>query len=181
MPLARAHQALTHAQADVTHHLRRTHRLSDGRAPADVALLERLERAVHHLAQAVNEYTARLEATVSVLEGLEKTFRDREEVDVPELAAPDFAHLLAMARGARLHQHLVTHRLSVITANGRTPYPVLQRLESAGLVEIDRTRPLHAGQRIELTALGRRTLTVPPRTRALTDFGGPLAAPAPHR
>ncbi|WP_225847263.1 hypothetical protein [Streptomyces sp. HPF1205] len=158
--LAKAHQDLVAEEADVAYHLGRLHQLSAGRSPADAALLERLERVVRHLAEAVTRRDARLAAASVVLEPLEQAARDRETGVVPELPAPDFAHLLALARGAKLHQNLVTQRLSVVTASGaRLPYPALQRLEKAGLVEIDRSHPLHAGQPVTLTGLGRRTLT----------------------
>jgi hypothetical protein len=55
---------------------------------------------------------------------------------------------------------LVSQRLSVVTASGtRLPFSTVQRLEKAGLIEIDRAHPLHAGQPVALTALGRHALT----------------------
>lgn len=160
--LAEAHEDLAGEEADVAYHRGRLHQLSDGQVPADAALLERLARVVRRLSEAVTRRDASLAAASAVLEPLEQTARSRDEGELPDLSAPDSAHLLGLARGARLHQNLVTQRLSVVTASGtRLPFPALQRLEKAGLVEVDRTHPLHAGQPVALTGLGRRTLTGP--------------------
>jgi len=172
--LAEAHRDLAGEEADVAHHLSRLHRLSTGQDLADEALLERLARVMRHLTDAVTRRDASLEATAAVLEPLEKAARSRDDGGLPDLAQLDFAHLLSLVRGAKLHQHLVTQRLSVVTASGtRLPFPALQRLEKAGLVEVDRAHPLHAGQPVALTGLGRRTLTsrsspsaAPPRAGA---------------
>jgi hypothetical protein len=158
--LAEAHQDLVGEEADVAYHLGRLHQLSDNQVPADEALLERLARVMRHLTEAVTRRDARLDATTAVLEPLEQAARSRDEGELPDLDPPDFAHLLGLVRGAKLHQNLVTQRLSVVTASGtRLPFPALQRLEKAGLVEVDRAHPLHAGQQVALTGLGRRTLT----------------------
>nr|WSX75891.1 hypothetical protein OH826_19760 [Streptomyces sp. NBC_00899] len=113
-----------------------------------------------------------------MLAPLEKAAHSRDEGDLPDLTAPDLAHLLALVRGARLHQNLVTQRLSVVTASGtRLPFPALQRLEKAGLAEVDRNHPLHAGQPVTLTGLGRRTLTGQAPTPATPPrVGSPLPA-----
>lgn len=157
--LAEAHRDLAGEEADVAYHLGRLHRLSGGQVLADAALLERLARVMRHLADAVTRRDASLDAAAAVLAPLEKAAHSRHEGELPDLTARDFAHLLDLARGARLHQHLVTQRLSVVTASGtRLPFPALQRLEKAGLVEVDRAHPLHAGQPVALTGLGRRAL-----------------------
>jgi hypothetical protein len=165
--LAEAHQALAGEEARVAYHLRRLHQLSDGQRRADAALLERLARAARHLTEAVVQRNGSMAEATAVLERLERAAaRPRGEGDLPDLSAPDFAHLLALVRGAKLQQNLVSQRLSVVTASGtRLPVAALRRLESVGLVDIDRAHPLHAGQPVALTALGRRTLTGrPPAT-----------------
>lgn len=158
--LAEAHQDLVGQETDVAYHLGRLHQLTDGRTPSDAALLERLERVVRHLAEAVVQRNWSQVAASSLLERLEKVARPPAEVELPDVAAPDVAHLLAVTRGAKLHQNLITQRLSVVTASGaRLPFSTVQRLEKAGLIEIDRAHPLHAGQPVALTGLGRRALT----------------------
>jgi hypothetical protein len=118
---------------------------------------------VRKLTAAVVRRDASLTAATAVLEPLEHAAHPRDEGDLPELSAPDIAHLLAVVRGAKLHQNLVTQRLSVMTASGsRMPYPALKRLEEAGVVQVDRAHPLHAGQPVTLTGLGRRALTGQP-------------------
>lgn len=171
--LAEAHRDLAGEEADVAYHLGRLHQLSGGEDLADRALLERLTRVLRHLTDAVTRRDAHLDATAAVLEPLERTARSRDEGELPDLTAPDYAHLLGLVRGARLHQHLVTQRLSVVTSSGtRLPFPALQRLEKAGLVEVDRAHPLHAGQPVALTALGRRTLTGPAPAPAARPLSG---------
>jgi hypothetical protein len=130
--------------------------------PSDAALLERLERAVRHLAEAVVRRNWSQVAASSLLERLEKAAPPSSEVEV-----------LAVARGAKLHQNLVTQRLSVVTASGaRLPFSTVQRLEKAGLIEIDRARPVHAGQPVALTALGRHALTGRSPAPAASPSGG---------
>jgi hypothetical protein len=172
--LAEAHRDLAGEEADVAYHLGRLHQLSGGEDLADQALLERLARVMRHLADAVVQRNWSLTAAGAVLAPLEKAARSPREL--PDLTAPDFAHLLGLVRGAKLHQNLVTQRLSVVTASGtRLPFPALQRLEKAGLVEVDRAHPLHAGQPVALTALGRRTLTGPaPTSTAPPRVGAPF-------
>ncbi|SEO73833.1 hypothetical protein SAMN05216267_103955 [Actinacidiphila rubida] len=133
---------------------------------------------MRHLAEAVTRRDTSVDATAAVLEPLEHAAHSRDEGDLPDLTAPDFAHLLGLVRGAKLHQHLVTQRLSVVTASGtRLPFPALQRLEKAGLVEVDRAHPLHAGQPVALTAFGRRTLTGrSPTPTAPSPAGAPFPA-----
>jgi hypothetical protein len=81
------------------------------------------------------------------------------------LAPSEFAALMAIAQGAKLHEHLLTQRLSVVTASGtRVPYSAFQRLEKAGLLQRDESHPLHAGQPVIVTVAGRRTLTESRRT-----------------
>ncbi|MER5786412.1 hypothetical protein ABT104_32570, partial [Streptomyces mobaraensis] len=87
---------------------------------------------------------------------------------------PDAAALLAIAQGAKLHEHLLTQRLSLVTASGtRIAYSQLQRLEAAGLVQRDTSHPVHAGQPVTLTDAGRAALSGSRRTNQ-------PAAPAPR-
>lgn len=176
--LAEAHQDLLGEEADISYHLRRLHQLSDDQPAVDTALLERLARIMRHLTDAVTRRDECFAAARAVLEPLEQAAHSGEEAgELPELAAPDVAHLLALARGAKLHRNLVTQRLSVVTASGaRLPYPAVQRLEKAGLLEIDRSHPLYAGQPVTLTGLGRQTLTG--RSPATTRPPLPGAAPS---
>jgi hypothetical protein len=171
--LAEARQDLVRQETDVAYHLGRLHQLTDGRTPSDAALLERLERAVHHLAEAVVQHNLSQAAASSILERLEKAAPPSSDVEVPDVSAPDVAQLLAVARGAKLHQNLVTQRLSVVTASGaRLPFSTVQRLEKAGLIEIDRAHPLHAGQPVALSALGRHALTGRSPAPAASPRGG---------
>jgi hypothetical protein len=180
--LAEAHQDLVRQESAVAYHLGRLHQLTDGRTPSDAALLERLERVVRHLAEAVVQRNWSQVAASSLVERLETAARPSAEAEVPDVAAPDVAHLLAVARGAKLHQNLISHRLSVVTASGaRLPFPAVQRLEKAGLIEIDRTHPVHAGQPVALTELGRHAITGRSPVSAASPRGGAPFPAVPRR
>lgn len=77
----------------------------------------------------------------------------------------DQTALLAIASGAKLHEHLLTGRASVAASSGtRIPYPQMQKLERAGLVVRDTNHPVHAGQPVSLTDSGRAALLDARRT-----------------
>ncbi|MCZ0978700.1 hypothetical protein O1L60_04085 [Streptomyces diastatochromogenes] len=91
-----------------------------------------------------------------------------------DLKAREIALLLAISQGAKLHQHLLTQRLSVVTGSGtRITQQDYERLERAGLVQRDASRALHAGQPVTLTDAGRAALTTRPAAPA-------AASPAPR-
>ncbi|CAL2073668.1 protein of unknown function [Streptomyces murinus] len=84
---------------------------------------------------------------------------------VMPLSTDDHAALLAIAGGAKLYEHLLTGRMSVITASGtRIPHAKLRRLEDEGLVVRDTGHPVHAGQPLSLTDAGRAALFASRRT-----------------
>lgn len=157
--LVEAHRALVQAVTGVTFYRTLLGRLAEGEFPVDQALFDRIDRTVGQLEEAAGTRDERHKATVAVLERVEAD-APRENPAGVELSAPDFAALLAIARGAHLRQHLLTGQLSVVTTSGtRIPPSVLDRLERAGLVERDTSHPVVAGQPVTLTDAGRITLT----------------------
>ncbi|MGW4204205.1 hypothetical protein [Streptomyces sp. NPDC004726] len=148
--LVDAHRALARAETGVTFHHVLLHRLASGEYPVDAALLARIDRTV-----------------------------DAPSVTAAELSPQDQAALLAIAQGARLREHLLTQRVSVVTASGTwTGSETFRRLESDGLVERDTTRPLHAGQPVTLTGAGRAALSAPPPSTAPAQRADTWPAPA---
>ncbi|MFC7217599.1 hypothetical protein ACFQLX_05330 [Streptomyces polyrhachis] len=125
----------------------------------------------YQLAQAAAERDAKQTVAAAVLEPIEAAAPRQVS---PQLATRDVAALLAIAQGAKLHEHLVTHRLAVVTpTRTRISYAQLQRLEAMGLVARDRAHPVQAGQPVALTDIGRAALTTP------RPSGPPDATPAP--
>ncbi|MBC2878080.1 MULTISPECIES: hypothetical protein [Streptomyces] len=163
--LVDAHRSLAQAETSVTYHRVLLHRLSSGGFPVEAALFARIDRTVDQLKQAAVTRDERQQHLVAVLEPLETAAREHASFDGREMTAPDVAALLAIAQGAKLHEHLLTQRLSVVTASGtRLPYSQLQRLEDAGLVQRDTSHPVHAGQPVTLTDAGRAALPGSRRT-----------------
>ncbi|MFJ5546716.1 hypothetical protein [Streptomyces sp. NPDC093225] len=158
--LAEAHRGLSDAERGVTFHRVLLHRLASGEIPMDQRLITRIERVVGQLKATTETRDARQAQAVAALEPVEAAAPAPTALEGPELTAPEFAALLAISQGANLHQHLQTGRLSVITASTtRLPHTVFQRLEAAGLVTRDTSRPIHAGQPISLSEEGRTTVT----------------------
>ncbi|MER6516663.1 hypothetical protein ABT246_07300 [Streptomyces sp. NPDC001553] len=173
--LAEAHRALSDAERGVTFNLTRLQRLASGDLPFDQALFTRIERTVAQLKDATATRDIRQDHALAVLEALEAAAPAPAARQRADLLAHEFAALLAISQGAKLHQNLQTGRLSVVTASGvRVAHPLYQRLEDACLVARDTSHPLHAGQPISLTDTGRTTLTGATRPPAAT------AAPAPR-
>ncbi|MFD5128989.1 hypothetical protein [Streptomyces olindensis] len=166
------HRALVQAETSVIFHRTLLHRLTSGEFPVDSALLARIGRTTGQLEEVVGERDAAAARLIAHLEPIETAARSTQREARETLPAADQAALLAIAGGAKLHEHLVTGRMSVATASGtRVPYAHLQRLESAGLVSRDASHPVHAGQPLALTDAGRAALAG--RRRASTT-----AAPA---
>ncbi|KPC62641.1 hypothetical protein [Streptomyces chattanoogensis] len=180
--LVDAHHALVKAETSVTYFRVLLNRLSSGEFPVDKALFERIDRTVGQLEDAAADRDLCQTQVVAALEPIEAARRDKPPHGAPELPAPDLATLLAIAQGAKLHEHLLTQRLSVVTASGaRVPYSQLQRLEEAGLVVRDTSHPVHAGQPVTLTDTGRTVLATPHSARppATAPVLRPGAWPAP--
>jgi hypothetical protein len=157
-----AHRDLAKAVTGVTFHRVLLARLASGEFDVDAALFARIERTVAQLRETVVTRNARQADVLAALEPLERAARTQRRGAVAELAPADVAALLAIAHGAKLHEHLLTQRLSVVTASGtRVPHSVFQRLERHGLVTRDETHPVHAGQRVTVTDAGRQALTTP--------------------
>ncbi|MFG2996598.1 hypothetical protein [Streptomyces sp. NPDC048340] len=156
--LVQAHRALAKAHTDLAFHRTFLQRLVSDEFELDAGLLQRVDRAVGQIKEAVAHRDTLHAQAVAVLEPVERAPRTAPD-GLPEVSAPDYAALLAIARGAKLHQHLVTGRLSVATASGsRVTQYVLERLEQAGLVTRDTSHPLHAGQPVAVTASGLAVL-----------------------
>ncbi|MEU3188442.1 hypothetical protein ABZ707_30245 [Streptomyces sp. NPDC006923] len=157
--LADAHRGLVRAETSVTFYRFMLRRLASGRFPVNQALFARIDRTVGQLQKAA---TARDEHQQLVLAALGPVETMRAQKTIPEgaeLSAPDFAALLAITQGAKLHYHLLTGRLSVVTASGvRVTPSTLERLEEAGLVTRDESHPVQAGQPVTVTNVGRTTL-----------------------
>ncbi|MFE5298139.1 hypothetical protein [Streptomyces sp. NPDC056632] len=171
--LATAHRALAEAVTSVTFYRVLLQRLAGGEYTIDQALFPRIDRTVQQLKQAVAIRDVREQETIDALEPIEAQAAQSPAYP-SELKAREVALLLAISQGAKLHQHLLTQRLSVVTGSGtRVTQQDYERLERAGLVQRDASRALHAGQPVTLTDAGRAALTAQPAT--------PVAAsPAPR-
>ncbi|MFG2232319.1 hypothetical protein ACGFNX_20280 [Streptomyces sp. NPDC048723] len=157
--LVRAHRVLAKAHTDLTFHRTLLQRLASGEFELDPALLARVDRVVGQIKETVAVRDTLHAEAVAVLEPVERNAPRTTPDGLPDVAAPDYAALLAIARGAKLHQHLLTGRLSVATESGtRITQYVLERLEHAELVVRDTSHPLHAGQPVLLTEVGRAVL-----------------------
>ncbi|MEU2874111.1 hypothetical protein ABZ769_33770 [Streptomyces olivoreticuli] len=168
-----AHRSLAQAETGVTFYRVLLHRLASGDFPVDTALFERIDRTVDQLAKAAATRDEYEQQVLAALETVEAAARTQAPEEAEGLSAPDFAALLAIAQGAKLHEHLLTQQLSVVTASGtRVAYSQLQRLEGAGLVVRDASHPVHAGQPVTLTDTGRATVAGSRRPTA------PAASPA---
>ncbi|MFG2978833.1 hypothetical protein ACGFYY_38330 [Streptomyces sp. NPDC048331] len=158
--LAEAHRALADAERGVAFNQTQLQRLASGDLPFEQGLFPRIERTVAQLKEAAATRDLHQQRAVAVLELVEAAAPARDPGHGVDLMAHEFAALLAISQGAKLHQHLRTGRLSVVTASGaRVAHPVFQRLEAARLVVCDASHPLHAGQPISITDTGRATLT----------------------
>ncbi|MDX3526333.1 hypothetical protein P1P75_07745 [Streptomyces sp. ID05-39B] len=179
------HRELAQAETGVTFYRTLLHRLSSGEFPVDAALFERIDRTVDQLEEAAASRDAAMRRVLDALEPIEAASRSAPSGEA-QITAADQAALLAIAGGAKLYEHLLTGRLSVTTASGtRVPYAELQRLQSAGLVALNTSHPVHAGQLVSLTDAGRAALTANRRTtQASLPTARPGAwpsAPAPRR
>ncbi|WP_211265554.1 hypothetical protein [Actinacidiphila oryziradicis] len=165
--LVDAHRKLANAETAVTFYRTLLQRLSSGEYEVDDALFDRIDRTVDQLREAAGKRHAREGAVLAVLEPLEEAVRMRDPARAPDLPAPDFAALVAIAQGAVLRENLLTHRVSVVTTSGtRVPWPAHQRLAERSLVTRDESHPLYAGQPVTLTDAGRACLTGSRRTTA---------------
>lgn len=157
--MADAHHELAAAERDVTFYRVRPARLASSELPADKTLFARIDRTVDQLAQAADVRDTKQTTAASALEVIEAVTPRQAPL---KIATKDIAALLAIAQGAKLHEHLVTHRLAVATPTcTRIPYTQLQRLEAMGLVERDTAHRVQAGQPVTLTDAGRAALTAP--------------------
>ncbi|MER7986523.1 hypothetical protein ABTY53_13110 [Streptomyces noursei] len=173
--LADRHRALAQAETAVTFYRTLLHRLSNGEFPVDAPLFERIGRTVDQLEGAAAARDAAEHLVLAALEPIEVAARIARPGNQAPLAVADQAALLAIARGTKLHQHLLTGQMSVATASGaRVSYAHLQQLEAAGLVSRDTGHPVHAGQPIALTEAGRAALG-----RRIRPTAGASASPAP--
>ncbi|MFK0120069.1 hypothetical protein [Streptomyces sp. NPDC090994] len=182
------HRELAEAERGVTFHRTLLHRLSSGEFPVDGALFVRIDRTVDQLERAADTRDTLTQRVLVALAPVEAAARTASGDTSEALSTTDQAALLAIAGGARLHEHLLTSRLSVTTASGaRIPYASFQRLEAAGLVALDTSHPVHAGQPVTLTDAGRAALTArrrPQPNPAPTPGPRPgawPARPAPRR
>ncbi|MEU7086844.1 hypothetical protein [Streptomyces achromogenes] len=153
------HRELVAAETSVTFYRTLLHRLSSGEYPVDTVLFERIDRTVDQLEMAADARDDAAQRVLAALEPIEAAARSAPQSGEQQITAVDQAALLAIAGGAKLYEHLLTSRLSVTTTSGtRIPYAHLQRLHSAGLVDIDTSHPVHAGQPVSLTETGRAAL-----------------------
>ncbi|MEU5162323.1 hypothetical protein AB0G74_22335 [Streptomyces sp. NPDC020875] len=173
--LVDAHRALAQAETGVTFHRVLLHRLTSGECWIDEVLLDRIHRTVGQLEDAVAQRDGLRTAALVTLAPVEAAARTASPETMADLSPQDQGALLAIARGARLREHLLTQRVSVATASGtRIGSEILRRLEASGLVEIDTTHSLHAGQPVTLTDAGRAVLSAP------RPPAPPPAAPSPR-
>jgi hypothetical protein len=181
------HRELAKAQTGVTFYLRLLNRLSSGEFDVDDALFTRIDRTVDQLEKATAVRDVAVRHVLAALVPIEAA----AAVSMPgakPLSTDDHAVLLALAGGAKFHEHLLTGRLSVTAASGtRIPHVKLQRLEDAGLAVRDTTHPVHAGQPVALTDAGRAALlaarrtSVTPAPKVPQPPGTPPSTPAQRR
>lgn len=181
--LVDAHRALVQAETGVTFHRVLLHRLASGEYPVDGVLLERIDRTTGQLEDAVAQRAVRQATALAALETVEAATPTKPSATAVDLSLQDQAALLAIAQGAKLHEHLLTQRVSVVTASGtRIGSETLRRLEAEGFVERDTSHPLHAGQPVTLTGAGREALSAPrrpaPPSTAPVQRAGAWPAPA---
>ncbi|MEV6730702.1 hypothetical protein [Streptomyces sp. NPDC051364] len=178
--LTEAHRTLSDAERGVTFNQTLLQRLASGDLPLDQGLFTRIERTVAQLKDVAATRDIRQGHALAVLEALEAAAPARATRQGADLLAHEFAALLAISQGAKLHQNLQTGRLSVVTASGvRVAHPLYQRLEDARLVARDASHPLHAGQPILLSDTGRTALTGTTRQPAATANPAPRAGAWP--
>ncbi|MEV5878042.1 hypothetical protein AB0L75_28215 [Streptomyces sp. NPDC052101] len=182
--LVDAHRALVRAETAVTFHRVLLARLASGQFPVDGLLLERIDRTVGQLEEAADERDAWQDKVRQALVPIEAA----APKPVPQqVSAKDFAALLAITQGAKLHENLITQRLAVATGSRtRISYRQLRHLEGAGLVQRDTSHPVHAGQPVTLTDAGRAVLAAPrpagpPGTTPPPVPAAPQAAAHPRR
>jgi hypothetical protein len=175
-----AHRDLAKAVTGVTFHRVLLARLASGEFEVDAALFTRIDRTVDQLRGAAATRDACHADVINALQPVEQAARTQRQGAVPELAPADVAALLAVSQGAKLHEHLLTQRLSVVTASGtRVPYSEFQRLEKVGLLQRDESHPLHAGQPVTVTDAGRHALTDSRRPAPAVSAHGPGAGSWP--
>ncbi|AWL37179.1 MULTISPECIES: hypothetical protein [unclassified Streptomyces] len=174
------HRTLAGAQIGVTFYLKLLNRLTSGEFPVDGALFVRINRTVDQLEETADARDAAAEKVFAALEPIEAAAPSTP--DKGPLSTDDQTALLAIAGGAKLHEHLLTGRASVAASSGtRIPYPQMQQLERAGLVVRDTNHPVHAGQPVSLTDTGRAALLDarrPPTTHAPKSPARPGAFPS---
>ncbi|UIX35641.1 hypothetical protein LUX31_32820 [Streptomyces sp. GQFP] len=182
------HRELVQAETGVTFYRTLLNRLSSGEFPIDTALFSRIERTVKQLRDAADVRDAAVRRVLTALAPIEATASAASGAAAEEISTADQAALLAIAGGAKLYEHLLTGRLAVTAASGtRIPYTELQRLISGGLVSVDTSHPVHAGQPVSLTDAGRAALAAgrrPPSAGVQTVAARPGAwpsTPAPRR
>ncbi|MFD9224900.1 hypothetical protein ACFWDI_33995 [Streptomyces sp. NPDC060064] len=169
--LADAHRDLVAGERDVTFYRVRLARLASSELPVDQALFAWIDRTLDQLAKAADVRDTKQTTAAAALEAIEAAAPRQAPRQV---ATQDVAALLAIAQGAKLHEHLVTHRLAAATpTRTRISYAQLQRLEAMGLVERDTAHPVQGGQPVTLTDAGRAALTAPRRA------GPPGTTPVP--
>ncbi|MGK4906448.1 hypothetical protein [Streptomyces albus] len=174
--LVDAHRLLSDAEGAVVFHRALIHRISGGDLAVDEHLLDRIGRTLGHLRAAAAARDAAEENLIAALEPVEAEARTATKAASAELDPAQAAALLAIAGGAKLHEHLLTGRLSVATASGtRLTHSQYRQLEAAGLVDRDTSHPLRAGQPVALTDTGRAALA---KSRRRTTPATP-AAPRP--
>ncbi|MEW1599397.1 hypothetical protein [Streptomyces sp. NPDC093808] len=175
------HRTLASAQIGVTFYLKLLNQLTSGEFPLDDALFVRIDRTVDQLDEATDARDAAAQKVLAALEPIEAA-ASASTPDGPPLSADDRAALLAIAGGAKLHEHLLTGRASVTAASGtRISYSQMQKLERAGLIVRDTSHPVHAGQPVSLTDAGRAALLDArriPTTHAPKSPARPGASPS---
>lgn len=161
------HRELAQAETGVTFHRTLLNRLSSGEFPIDAALFERIHRVVDQLQDAAAARNDAVRRVLAALEPIETAARTAPGAAAEAISTADQAALLAIAGGAKLYEHLLTGRLAVTAASGtRIPHAELQRLVSGGLVSVDTSHPVHAGQPVSLTDAGRAALAARGRPTA---------------
>ncbi|MFI1183601.1 hypothetical protein ACH4UT_29220 [Streptomyces sp. NPDC020799] len=103
--LVDVHRSLVQAETSVTFYRVLLHRLSSGEFLIDEALFARIDRTVGQLKDAVAARGECEREVLAALEPVKAAARTHGPAATQEMTAPDIAALLAIAQGAKLHEH----------------------------------------------------------------------------
>ncbi|WP_327745485.1 hypothetical protein OHO28_45130 [Streptomyces europaeiscabiei] len=121
------------------------------------AMAEHLADAAHHLDLA---HTGCYYLASGITRDLKQHAEQQQATPVPEITASQYAVLARLFAGGGIRYVISRHGVLKAIDKDRATVNVatLNALIKRGLVEVDTTTPLHQGQRLDVTADGRRAL-----------------------